>query len=67
MATGLTWQLKWLKSPTPWSRRMSPSMIGTKYIRNLYRRIYPAALPPETAEADMAPVILVGRMSVPKV
>ena len=46
---------------------MSPSMIGTKYIRNLYRRIYPAALPPETAEADMAPVILVGRMSVPEV
>jgi hypothetical protein len=60
------WQ-KWLKNPTPWSRRMSPSVIGTANIRNLYRRIYPAALPEETAQADMAPVLLVGRMSVPDV
>ena len=59
------WQ-KWLKNPTPWSRRMSPSVIGTKCIRNLYRRIHPATLPMETAEAGMAPVILVGRMSVPE-
>ena len=58
------WQ-KWLKTPTPWSRRMSPSVIGTAYIRNLYRRIYPADVPAETAQAEMAPVILVGRMSVP--
>ena len=56
---------KWLKNPTPWSRRMSPSVVGTTNIRNLYRRIYPAALPEETAQADMAPVMLVGRMSVP--
>ncbi|MGE3541320.1 MAG: hypothetical protein AB7N91_28285 [Candidatus Tectimicrobiota bacterium] len=58
------WQ-QWLTNPTPWSRRMSPSVIGTAYIRNLYRRIYPATVPAETAQADMAPVILVGRMSVP--
>ena len=58
------WQ-KWLKNPTPWSRRMSPSVIATTNIRNLYRRIYPAALPEEAAQADMAPVLLVGRMSVP--
>jgi hypothetical protein len=59
------WQ-KWLKNPTPWSRRMSPSVIGTAYIRNLYRRIYPATVPEETAQADMSPVLLVGRMSVPE-
>jgi len=58
------WQ-KWLRDPTAWSRRMSPSVIATAYIRNLYRRIYPPAVPAETAQAEMAPVLLVGRMSVP--
>ena len=58
------WQ-RWLKNPTPWSQRMSPSVIGTAYIRNLYRRIYPQDVPAETAQAEMAPVLLVGRMSVP--
>ena len=32
------WQ-KWLRNPTPWSRRMSPAVIATKFIRNLYRQI----------------------------
>src|SRR5262245_2175589 len=58
------WQ-RWLKQPTAWSQRMSPSVIGTAYIRNLYRRIYPQVMTSETAEAEMAPVLLVGRMSVP--
>ena len=58
------WQ-KWLREPTEWSRRMSPSVIGTEYIRNLYRRVHPADVPTETAEAGMSPVLLVGRMSVP--
>lgn len=58
------WQ-KWLQNPTPWSRRMSPSVIGTAYIRNLYQRVHPQDVPTETAQADMAPVLLVGRMSVP--
>ena len=34
------WQ-KWLIHPTAWSKRMSPSVIGTVYSRNLYRRIHP--------------------------
>ena len=58
------WQ-KWLREPTPWSRRMSPGVIGTEYIRNLYRRIHPQDVPPETAAAPMSPVLLIGRMSVP--
>lgn len=58
------WQ-RWLNNPTPWSRRMSPSVIGTEYVRNLYRRVHPARLPDDTAQAGMSPVILVGRMSVP--
>lgn len=44
---------------------MAPSVIGTAYIRNLYRRIYPQDVPAETAPAERAPVLLVGRMSVP--
>jgi len=58
------WQ-RWLQNPTDWSKRMSPSVIGTVYIRNLYRRIYPQDVPAETAQAEMAPVLLVGLMSVP--
>ena len=59
------WQ-KWLREPTPWSRRMSPGVIGTQYIRNLYRRVHPQDVPTETAAAGMSPVLLVGRMSVPE-
>jgi hypothetical protein len=58
------WQY-WLNNPTEWSKRMSPGVIGTSYIRNLYRLIYPGDVAEGTAQADMAPVMLVGRMSVP--
>ena len=58
------WQ-RWLREPTEWSQRMSPGVIGTEYIRNLYRRVHPATLSDDTAQAEMSPVILVGRMSVP--
>ncbi len=58
------WQ-KWLREPTEWSRRMSPSVIGTEYIRNLYQRVHPAELSEDTAQAGMSPLILVGRMSIP--
>ncbi len=54
-----------LTNPTQWSKRMSPSVVGEVYVRNLYRLIYPDDVPGETAQADMAPVVLVGRMSVP--
>ena len=40
-------------------------MIGINYIRNLYGLIYPNDVTQETAQAEMAPVLLVGRMSVP--
>ena len=58
------WQ-HYLTNPTEWSKRMSPSVVGEVYVRNLYRLIYPDDVPEETAQADMAPVVLVGRMSVP--
>ena len=58
------WQY-WLDNPTPWSQRMSPSVVATTYIRNLYRLIYPAGVDQGTSDAEMAPVLLVGRMSIP--
>ena len=58
------WQYH-LTNPTEWSKRMSPGVVGEVYVRNLYRLIYPDDVPEETAQADMAPVMLVGRMSVP--
>ena len=59
------WQY-WLKNPTEWSQRMSPGVVGINYVRNLYRLIYPGDVPESTAQADMAPLMLVGRMSVPE-
>ena len=58
------WQ-RHLNDPTDWSKTMSPSVIGQNYIRNLYTLVYPTEVPQETAEAEMAPALLVGRMSVP--
>lgn len=58
------WQ-RHLTSPTEWSQRMSPSVVGLTYVRNLYTLYYPQDVPEDTALADMAPALLVGRMSVP--
>ena len=58
------WQYH-LNNPTDWSKRMSPGIVATVYIRNLYRLIHPADVPEQTAQAEMSPVLLVGRMSVP--
>lgn len=54
-----------LNNPTEWSKRMSPTVVATKFIRNIYRMIYPDDLSEETTQAEMSPTILVGRMSVP--
>ena len=59
-----TWQ-NILKNPTEWTKRMSPSVVGTNFILNLYRMIYPDTLSEEALQAAMSPTILVGRMSVP--
>lgn len=59
------WQYH-LNSPTEWSKQMSPGIIGRNYIRNLYRLAYPNDVSEETASAEMAPALLVGRMSVPE-
>jgi hypothetical protein len=52
-------------APTPWTRRCSPEVIGTTFIRNVYTMIHPAAVTPEMAGSDMAPALQIGRMEVP--
>ena len=52
-------------NPTPWTKRCSPDVIGTTFIRNIYTMIHPKALPPAVASAGMAPALQLGRMDVP--
>ena len=59
-----TWQ-HFLNNPTAWSQRMSPTVVGHNFVRHVYRLFYPEAVSEEVAQADMAPALLVGRMTVP--
>ncbi len=52
-------------NPTPWTRRCSPEVIGTSFIRNVYSMIHPTALGPDVAASGMAPSLQIGRMDVP--
>jgi hypothetical protein len=53
------------QNPTPWTKRCSPDIIGTTFIRNVYTMIHPAAVTLAIAESDMAPALQIGRMDVP--
>jgi hypothetical protein len=48
---------------TPWGQRVSPSVIGTNLTRIVGEQIYPDRI--EMPERGMAPVLQIGRMSVP--
>ena len=48
---------------TPWGQRVSPSVIGSNLTRIVAEQIFPDAL--EVPERGMAPVLQIGRMSVP--
>ena len=52
-------------NPTNWSKRMSPDVIGTTYIRNVYELIFPTTLTDEITNSPMAPALQVGRMNIP--
>src|SRR5262245_8038210 len=52
-------------NPTPWTKRCSPDVIGTTFIRNVYTLIHPRALSAAAASSDMAPALQLGRMDVP--
>ncbi len=51
--------------PTEWTKRCSPTVIGTTFIRNVYTMIHPASLTPAAAQGGMAPALQIGRMDVP--
>ena len=52
--------------PTEWSQRVNARGIATRYISNNYRQIFPLEVPREVAQSDMAPVLQIGRMSIPQ-
>ena len=57
--------MKVRKNPTEWTKRCSPDVIGTTFIRNVYTLIHPGTLTSSVAESDMAPALQLGRMDVP--
>jgi hypothetical protein len=58
--------LRHIEDPTEWSQRVSPSVIGTVYIRNVYEMIYPESLDSEAESSGMAPALQIGRMGIPE-
>ena len=48
---------------TPWGQKVSPSVIGKNLTRIVGEQIYPDGI--EMPERGMAPVLQIGRMSVP--
>lgn len=50
---------------TEWGTRVSPSLIGTNFINNVYEMIRPASICPDIAGSDMAPALQIGRVAVP--
>jgi len=52
-------------NPSPWSRRMSPTVIGKNATRILGQQIFPSNV--EQPERGMAPALQIGRMSVPEI
>ena len=45
---------------------MSPRVIATTNIRNVYQQIFPEEVSQTTAQSDMAPALQIGRMAVPQ-
>ncbi len=51
---------------TDWGQRVSPSLIGSNFMNNVYQMIHPADLTDDIANSDMAPALQIGRMDVPQ-
>jgi hypothetical protein len=51
--------------PTEWTRRCSPNVLGTTFIRNVYTLIHPTAVTSDIAQSPRAPALQIGRMDVP--
>lgn len=55
-----------LIKPSEWSNRVNLQGIATRLIQNNYRQIYPTEVSAEVAGSDMAPVLQIGRMTIPE-
>ena len=53
---------KWRANPSPWSRRISPTVVGKNLTRVIGQQIFPATL--DMPDRGMAPALQIGRMSV---
>ena len=52
--------------PTEWSQRIDLQNSATRLIQNNYRQLFPLDVPSEVAQSDMAPVLQIGRMTIPE-
>jgi antibiotic biosynthesis monooxygenase (ABM) superfamily enzyme len=55
---------KWRANPSPWSRRISPTVIGKNLSRAVGQQIFPGN--PEMPDRGIAAALQIGRMSVPE-
>ena len=53
------------ENSSDWTKRASPEVIGTTYIRNTYSMILPSELSDDIAQSGMAPALQIGRMNIP--
>jgi len=58
--------LAFRRSPSAWTQRVTPSVIGRNYVRNVYTQIYPQENDPAVMGRGMAPALQIGRMKVPE-
>jgi hypothetical protein len=49
---------------TEWGKRMSPGVIGTNFIYNVYEMIYPERLTRRISQSGMASALQIGRMDI---
>ena len=57
--------LAFRRSPSEWTKRVTPSGIGRNYVRNVYTQIYPQENDAVVMGRGMAPALQIGRMKVP--
>lgn len=53
------------QNQSDWSKRMSPAVIATNFVRNVYEQSFPAEVSEEATTSDMAPSLQIGRMDIP--
>ena len=58
--------LQFRNEPSEWTKKMSLSVNGRSYVRNVCTQIYPQEIDPNGLGRGMAPALQVGRMDVPE-